>query len=140
MKTAKEKIQKFTNKNEKCLRIINILIQNKRFKHIYKVYKIVPFLQKHALVTAVAPFIILIQFQWTELSISLLRGRMFHAAVAFHGDIWIAGGLLEKRLGDSFNDLCTRYVIITYTERLLFSLSSFDKTNILFDFFHCGLQ
>ena len=63
------------------------------------------------------------QFQWTELSISLLRGRMFHAAVAFHGDIWIAGGLLEKRLGDSFNDLCTRYVIITYTERLLISPS-----------------
>ena len=62
MKTAKEKIQKFTNKNEKCLRIINILIQNKRMKHIFKVYKIVHILQEHALVTAVAPFIILIQF------------------------------------------------------------------------------
>ena len=62
VKTAKEKIQKFTNKNEKCLRIINILIQNKRLKHIFKVCKIVHILQEHALVTAVAPFIILIQF------------------------------------------------------------------------------
>ena len=64
------------------------------------------------------------QFQWTQLSISLLRGRMFHAAVAFHGDVWIVGGLLEKRLGDSFDDLCTRYVIVSCTYSLL--ISPFD--------------
>ena len=56
------------------------------------------------------------QFQWTKLSVSLLRGRIFHAATSFHGKIWIAGGLLEKRVGDSFNDLCTRYVIINFKE------------------------
>ena len=48
-------------------------------------------------------------FHWTKLNVRLLRGRVFHAAVAFKGRIWIAGGLLEKRSGDLNNDdLCTR--------------------------------
>ena len=48
------------------------------------------------------------QFHWIKLSASLLRGRMFHAAVSYKKKIWIAGGLLEKRTGDAYNDLCTR--------------------------------
>ena len=51
-------------------------------------------------------------YHWEKVGVSLLRGRMFHAAADYEGKIWIAGGLLEKRTGDIFNDLCTRSVEI----------------------------
>jgi Kelch motif len=51
-------------------------------------------------------------YHWTKVGVSLLRGRMFHAAADYKGKIWIAGGLLEKRTGDIYNDLCTRSVEI----------------------------
>jgi hypothetical protein len=48
--------------------------------------------------------------QWAELNLRLLRAREHHAAANFQNKIWIAGGLLDKQVGDDYSDLCTRSV------------------------------
>ena len=57
-------------------------------------------------------------YQWTEVSSKLSRGRIFHSVTSYNGKIWITGGIMEKRPGDVYKDLCTRSVEI------------FDPTNL----------
>lgn len=57
-------------------------------------------------------------YQWTEVSSKLSRGRIFHSATDYNRMIWITGGIMEKRTGDVYKDLCTRSVEI------------FDPTNL----------